>query len=249
LPILDPFFFAVAVPAILIYGISKGGFGGGVGIMAVPLMALAVPPAQAAAITLPLLIVMDAVGLQHYRKLWDKDAIKAMAPGALVGIGLGTLAFGYFDDDVVRLLLGTIAVLFALNFFRPGAGNLPPREPSIVRGSVWGTVAGFTSTLAHAGGPPANIYLLPLKLDKTLFVGTMVVFFAAINLVKVVPYALLGLFPLDNLLTSLTLVPLAIGGVRLGIRLHSRVDQILFYRLCYIFVLVTGLKLIHDGVT
>lgn len=249
MPILEPFFFLVAVPAILIYGISKGGFGGGIGIMAVPLMALAVPPAQAAAITLPLLILMDAVGLQHYRKLWDKDAIKAMAPGALAGIGLGSLAFGYFDDDHVRLLLGSIAVLFALNYFRPGARDLPPREPSMARGSVWGVVAGFTSTLAHAGGPPANIYLLPLKLDKTIFVGTMVVFFAGINLVKVVPYTLLGLFPLDNLLTSLVLAPLAVVGVRIGIRLHSRVDQDLFYRLCYVFVLVTGLKLIHAGLT
>jgi uncharacterized protein len=245
----DPWFYLAAVPAVLIFAVSKGGFGGGVGILAVPMLSLVVPPAQAAAILLPLLCFMDLIGVAHYRRHWNRHAMSVMLPGTIAGIVLGSLAFGYLDDDLVRLILGVIATAFALHAFRPGAGLAPAREPSTLRGAFWGAVSGFTSTLAHAGGPPANMYLLPLKLNKTIFVGTMIVLFTAVNAIKLIPYSLLGLFEARNLLTAVALAPLAAFGMRFGIWLHSRVREALFYRLCYFFVLLTGLKLVHDGLT
>lgn len=243
----DAGFYLAAVPAVLVFGISKGGFGGGLGIAAVPLMALVVSPATAAGIMLPALILMDLIGVWAYRRRFDRRVVMAMLPGAMVGIGIAAVAFGYLNDDVVRVLLGLIATGFAADYFlRPkGAKAARPHRPAPA--AFWGGVAGFTSTVAHSGGPPANIYLLPLKLDKTAFVGTMIILFALINAAKVVPYALLGLFTPTNLLASLALAPVAAFGMLAGIWLHDKVNQVLFYRLCYLFVLLTGLKLVHDG--
>ena len=246
MPIADPWFYLAAVPAVLIAGISKGGFGGGLAVMGVPLMALVVAPAQAAAILLPILILMDWIGVGAYRRTWDGRTLAVMLPGAAVGIALGGLVFGLLDEDLVRLVLGAIAVAFSLNFFRPGRSKAA-RPPSAWRGGLFGGLSGFTSTIAHAGGPPASMYLLPLRLDRTVFVGTTVLFFAAVNLMKLVPYGLIGQFSGTNLLTSLALAPVAPLGVLAGLWLHRRVDEGLFYRLCYGFVLITGLKLMYDG--
>jgi len=245
----EPGFYLASIPAVLIFGISKGGFGGGLGIMAVPLMALAMAPATAAAILLPLLILMDLIGLRAFRGYWDRRVMRVMLPGAIVGIILGSLAFGYLDDDLVRLILGLVATGFALDYFLRTRGHTlaMPHRPGL--GAFWGAVAGFTSTIAHSGGPPANIYLLPLRLDKSIFVGSMVVLFAVINASKLLPYAVLGLFVPDNLMASLVLAPVAAIGMLMGIWLHDKVDGRLFYLLCYGFVLLTGLKLIYDGVT
>ena len=243
----DPAFYAAAIPAVLIFGISKGGFGGGLGIAAVPLMALAVSPAVAAGILLPLLLLMDAIGVWAYRRRFDRRIIRTMLPGALAGIVVASLAFHYLNDDLVRVLLGLIAVGFAADYFLRDRAAAPARSHDPRRAAIWGSLAGFTSTVAHSGGPPANIYLLPLKLDKTIFVGSMIVLFALINAAKVIPYVLLGLFSPVNLWASLALAPLAALGMLAGIWLHDKVDQVLFYRLCYVFVLLTGLKLIHDG--
>ncbi|HRY23794.1 MAG TPA: sulfite exporter TauE/SafE family protein [Geminicoccaceae bacterium] len=245
----DPAFYLAAIPAVLIFGISKGGFGGGLGIAAVPLMAIVVSPARAAGILLPLLVLMDLIGLFAYRRHWDRRVVKVMLPGALLGILIGGLAFGYLDDDVVRVVLGLIAVGFTADYFLRDKSRIAARPQRRVAGAFWGCVAGFTSTIAHAGGPPANIYLLPLKLDKSIFVGTMVVLFSAVNAAKIVPYASLGLFDAANLTTSLVLAPVAAIGMLAGIWLHGKVDQLLFYRLCYVFVLLTGLKLVYDGLT
>lgn len=243
----DPAFYLVAIPAVLIFGISKGGFGGGLGIAAVPLMALAVSPAVAAGILLPLLMLMDAIGVWAYRRRFDRRIILTMLPGALAGIVLASLAFHYLNDDLVRVLLGLIATGFAADYFLRDKASAPARPHEPRRAAFWGGIAGFTSTVAHSGGPPANIYLLPLKLDKTIFVGSMIVLFALINAAKVIPYWLLGLFSPANLWASLLLAPVAAFGMLAGIWLHDKVDQVLFYRLCYVFVLLTGLKLIHDG--
>lgn len=243
----DVTFYLAAVPAVLIFGISKGGFGGGLGIAAVPLMALVVAPSTAAGIMLPPLILMDLIGVWAYRRRFDRRIVKAMLPGALVGIAVAGLAFGYLNDDVVRVLLGLIASGFAADYFLRAKGTKAAKPHRPGPAAFWGGVAGFTSTVAHSGGPPANIYLLPLKLDKSIFVGSMIILFALINAAKVVPYALLGLFTPANLLASLTLAPVAAIGMLAGIWLHDKVNQVLFYRLCYVFVLLTGLKLVLDG--
>ena len=152
------------------------------------------------------------------------------------------------SDAHIRILIGVISVLFVLNYFL-GKRNGPQQSgPDRVKGSIWGAVAGFTSFGVHAGGPPVNLYLLPQKMDKTIFVGTTVVFFTIVNYVKLVPYYFLGQLNGDNLLTSLVLAPLAPLGVWLGIKLHDRVNERLFYNLAYVFLLVTGGKLLIDGI-
>ena len=244
----DPWFFAVAVPALLLIGISKGGFGGGFGTVGVPMMALVIPPTQAAAILLPVLALMDLVGLYTYRGLWDREQMKILAPGAVVGIVLGALTFAITSEDAVRLIIGAIAVGFTLWRF-VGAFRAPERKagPSWTKGSFWSGVGGYTSFVAHAGGPPLNVYLLPQQLDKTQYVGTTVVFFALVNYVKLVPYGILGQFDVTNLATSAVLAPLAPVGVLMGVVLHRRISQELLFRVVYAGLLLTGVKLLWDG--
>ena len=239
-------FYPIAVIALLIVGISKSGFGGGLGVLAVPLMSLIIPPPQAAAILLPLLIVMDWFTVWHYRKSWDKRNLAILLPAAVVGIVLGSLFFRYLTDAHIRILVGVLAILFVANYFLKRQ-NIKPHRADIPRGLLWGTVAGFTSFGVHAGGPPVNIYVLPQRLEKSIFVGTTVVFFTIVNLIKVLPYMMLGQFSTGNLLTSAILAPLAPVGVWLGVKLHHKVNEKLFYTLCYIFLFITGLKLLHDG--
>ena len=244
--IFDPFFYVVAPIAVLINGVSKSGFGGGIGVLSVPLMALFIAPAQAAAILLPILLVMDVLGVMHYRRKWDPVNLRILVPAALAGVFLGSVLFRYLSDDHIRILVGMIAVVFSLNYM-VGSRNQTRRPASVVRGAFWGTIAGFVSFGVHAGGPPVNVYLLPQRLDKTLFVGTTVILFCVVNFVKVVPYAMLGQFNLGNLYVSLTLLPLAPVGIWLGIKMHHRVSEVWFYGICYLFLAVTGVKLLWDG--
>lgn len=245
--ITDPWFYAAAIPAILLMGISKGGFGSGAGIFATPLMALVVPIPQAAAILLPILIVMDVAGLWAYRGTFSRENMRVILVGGVLGVALGTLTFRYFSDAWIRIVLGAMAVGFVLQRYVIRAGRHPaPR--STPKGLFWSVVSGLTSTVAHAGGPPLSIYLLPQRLDKTVLVGTTVVFFAVINVVKLAPYAWLGLFEAQNLATSLALSPLAPVGIWVGYTLVRRIPEDLFYRICYALLLVVGLKLLWDGI-
>jgi len=245
--IQEPIFYLIAVFSVLLAGISKSGFGGGLGVLAVPLMALVVPPGEAAAILLPILCLMDLFNTWHYRRDWDSTNLKILVPAALLGILAGTFFFRYLSDNHIRILIGSLAVAFVLNyFFRRANGS--QTSPNRLRGTFWGAVAGFTSFGVHAGGPPVNVYLLPQKMHKTLFVGTTVVFFTIVNYTKLIPYGFLGLLNADNLLTSLLLSPLAPLGVFLGVKLHNRINERLFFALIYLFLLITGIKLIYDGV-
>ncbi len=246
--IADPAFYVLAVIAILIVGIAKSGFGGGLGVLAVPLMALAIPPLQAAAILLPVLCLMDAFNIWHYRHSWDKQNIRILLPAALFGVLIGTFTFRYLTDAHIRILIGMIAVVFAFNFFFHRSER-PTRGPDRLRGTFWGTIAGFVSFGVHAGGPPANVYLLPQRLHKSIFVGTMVVLFTVVNYVKLIPYGILGQINLTNITTSLVLAPLAPVGVWMGLRLHKIIDEAWFYPACYLLLFVTGVKLLYDGVT
>ena len=246
--ITDPWFYAAAIPAVLLVGISKGGFGSGAGIFATPLMALTVPIPQAAAIMLPILIVMDAVGLWAYRGKFNRENLRVLLVGGIIGIALGALAFRYLSDAWTRLVLGAISVGFVMHYygFRVGRRTV---VASRAKGFFWSTVSGLTSTIAHAGGPPLSIYLLPLRLEKSVLVGTTVVFFAVINLVKLVPYAWLDLFDGRNLSTSAALAPLAPIGIFAGYQMMRRVDEVLFYRICYALLAVVGLRLLWEGAT
>jgi uncharacterized membrane protein YfcA len=249
----DPVFYAVAVPAVIVAGVSKGGFGGGLGIMTVPLMALVASPAQAAAIMLPILCAIDIVGLWAYRGQGDRRNLQLLLVAAVIGIVIGALTFRYLTADALRIILGATAIGFTLRWFwqnywarRSGVPVIAaPRNAP--RGLFWGTLSGYTSFIAHAGGPPLSVYLLPQRLDKTVFQATTVVFFAVVNYVKLLPYALLDMFPATNLATSAVLMPAAILGTLAGVWLHRRVNDTLFYQVCYLFTFLTGCKLLFDG--
>lgn len=243
--IQDPFFYLVAIPAVLIVGISKGGLGGGLGLIAVPLMALAVPPTTAAAIMLPILCLMDLVGLWKFRGKGDTRCLKTLLPAALVGIVLGALSFRYLTDDHIRLIVGTIAISFTLNYYLRKSSQ-QPQQQNLARGSFWGALSGFTSFSVHAGGAPLNIYLLPLRLEKQAYIGTTIVFFAAVNYIKLIPYSMLGQFNTDLLTTSAALAVLAPVGVLTGAWLQHRINERLFYHLCYGFLMLAGIKLFYD---
>jgi len=246
--IADPWFYAAAVPAVLITGISKSGFGTGLGILAVPLIALTVPASQAAAIMLPILCVMDLAALWAYRGHWSRENMKTMLPGGLTGIVLGALTFRFVSEGGLKLLLGTVATGFVVQHWFGAKARMDKTRPNAVRGYFWSTLSGFTSTLAHAGGPPMSIYLLPQKMDKALLVGTTVVFFTAVNYAKLMPYAALGLFDGSNLATSAGLAPMGVFGIFCGVWFRKIIPEVLFYRLCYGFVFVAGIKLLYDGV-
>jgi hypothetical protein len=245
--ISDPLFYAVVIPAILLMGISKGGFGGGVGLIATPMVALVTTPTRAAAILLPILCAMDVVGVIAYRRSWDPVNMRILLPGSVVGILLGTATFRFLDESLIRLLLGALALGFVLRYWLARTPQQQPTAPSRRAGSFWAAVSGFTSFVAHAGGPPLSVYLLPQNMDKTLFVGTTVVYFTFVNYLKLVPYSLLGQFSGENLLTSLVLSPLAPLGMWLGIWLHRRIDEKIFYQAIYLMLAAVGLKLLYDG--
>lgn len=247
LPDYPPAFWFTAVFAILFIGVSKAGFGGGVGAIATPLMALTISVTDAAAILLPILIVADIFSLRHYHSSFDKQSILLLLPGAVVGIVLGSLFFGYFsaNERILRMGLGIISLLFVA--YQLGRaliqGQLVKSRPPTSAGVALGAVAGFTSTLAHAGGPPATMYLLPQKLPRHIFVGTSVVFFALVNVIKLVSYSMLGLLRVGNISTILILAPLTYVGVWLGIYLNRRFSDVWFNRLIYALLIYTGIEL------
>nr|WP_234496197.1 sulfite exporter TauE/SafE family protein [Vibrio maritimus] len=241
----DPLFYVMAVPAVLIYGIGKGGLGGALGIIAVPLMALAVAPTQAAAILLPILIVMDIFAVRHHYKNADYRVIKSMLPGALLGVLLAGLFLGVTSEAGLKLTIGLLSLAFCFQYWL--GGERERSKPSTFSAWFWSSLSGFSSTAIHAGGGPASIYLLPLKLEKVTLIATMAVLFGLINLAKVIPYLVLGEFDSTNLLTALILIPLAPLGVKLGVMLLHRVSQTRIYQLCYLFLFLSGSKLCFDA--
>lgn len=244
----DPWFYVTAVVAVLILGIAKGGLAGGIGLVAVPLMSLTIEPARAAAILLPILMLMDATALRPWWGKWDRRNLATTAPGAVLGTAIGFATFGLLSPDALRVMVGGIALVFALRWWLV-RNPAPARDASYARGTFWATLAGFTSFSVHAGGPPLHIYLLSQRIDKATFQATTVAFFFAINWLKLGPYAWLGQLDASNLTTSLVLAPIAPIGILLGTRLHHRIDELLFFRIVYASLVVLGMKLIHDGLS
>jgi uncharacterized membrane protein YfcA len=242
--ILDPTFYSVAAIAVAFLGLSKGGFAG-FGLVATPLLALAVPPVQAAAILLPVMLVQDLFSAWSFRREWDHHIIAVTLPAAALGIALAWVLATHLSDAMVRLAVGTVGLLFAINHW---AGRRPVKH-DIPHGLLWGTVSGFTGTIANAGGPPFLIYVLPQQLAKMTFVGTMAIFFAALNTMKLVPFFALGQFSVRNLATSTMLLPLAIATNVAGIQLVRRIPADAFYRMTYALVVVISIALIWQGAT
>jgi uncharacterized protein len=244
--ITDPFFYAIAIPAVLLLGVSKSGFGAGFGSLAVPMMALAVTVPEAAAMLMPVLLVMDLLGMAAFRKNVDRRLLRFLIPFGLLGIVIGALLFKLLDARLVAGIVGGFTLLFLAQrlLFPPRADSPPP--PRWV-GALLTITSGFTSFIAHAGGPPINAYVIPLRLSPLLFTGTLAFFFFFINMAKWIPYAWLGLLDLRNMTTSLALLPFAPIGVWLGVRIAHRIKPLLFYRLVYTGMFLTGVKLVWDA--
>jgi uncharacterized protein len=244
--ISDPWFYITAIPAVFIYGIGKGGLGGALGIIAVPLMAMIISPMQAATILLPILCVMDVFAVKQHYSNADYGVLKRMMPGSLLGIVLAGMFLSVTPESGLKLLIGGLSLLFCLQYVVVGTDK--QQKGGVLSAWFWSMMGGFSSTAIHAGGGPASIYMLPLKLDKVVLVATMAVLFGIINLFKLIPYTLLGEFNHTNLMTSLVLMPLAPVGVKIGIWLLHKTSQSLIYRLCYLFLFISGFKLFWDGV-
>jgi hypothetical protein len=246
--ITNPSFYLVAVPAVILLGLSKGGFTG-VSMIAMPLISLQISPILGASIILPILIVQDVISVWAYRREWDRRNLSILLPGACLGVVLGYVFAARVSDAAVALAVGTISVVFSVRrlIVERRSKTPPSTKPSAVLGVLWGTVSGFTSMIANAGAPPFQVYVLPQRLKRDVFVGTGVIFFATVNWIKVPFFIALGQFSRQNLTTSLVLFPLAIASTWAGVLLVRRVSPERFYTLIYILLLSVGSKLLWDG--
>jgi hypothetical protein len=242
----DPIFYLAAIVAVTFLGLAKGGFAG-VGLVATPLLSLVIPPVQAIAIVLPILLVQDAISLWVYWRDWDKWNVKVMLAGAWAGVGLAWMLAAHVSDAQVRLAVGSIAFVFVLTYWFAPAPKKERGRPNAWGGVFWGGVSAFTSALSHAGGPPFQIYVLPQRMAKMRFVGTATVFFALVNYMKLIPFFALGQFSAENIKTSLVLMPLAIATNFLGVWLVRITPTEIFYRIAYTLVFLIGLALIESG--
>jgi len=242
-------FFALAVPAVTLLGLSKGGFVG-LGALSLPLLALAISPVRAAAILLPILIVQDVVGVWAFRKSWDGHILAWMLPGSMIGIALAYLFAARVSEAAVLGVVGAISILFGayrLWTDRRGAIAAPAKSPGWV-GTLAGIASGFTSQIAHAGQPPFQIWVLPKRLPRDVLVGTTAIYFAATNWLKVPAYWALGQFSRENLLAAATLLPVAIASTFAGVWLVRRVSPARFYTAIYALMVLVGVKLVWDAI-
>lgn len=248
---LDLLFFAVAIPATIFAGVSKGGFGSGVAFASSSILALILDPAQALALMLPLLMLIDLATLRPYWKGWSWPDARVLILGGLPGVALGAWLYHATDADLLRLLIGGISVAFVLWQLAKGRGWMQrtARPLSFGAGLIAGVVTGFTSFVSHAGGPPAAVYLLSRGLTKTQFQATTVLIFWAINVAKFIPYAWLGMFTLQTAWANLLLAPFAFLGAWLGVRAHRMISERVFFTIAYVLLMLTGSKLIWDALT
>ena len=243
----DLSFFLVAIPAVITTGLGKGGMGSALGMLAVPLMSLVMPPMQAAAIMLPLLLAMDGCAIWGWRHSIDWRVMRIILFPGLGGVAAGMLLFDQLSENAIRLLIGAISILFCCNQWLGHHFRKALRKPGKLAGCFWSAVSGFTSFGIHAGGAPLSIYLLPRKLEKQALAGTTAVFFGIINISKLPAYGHIGQLTSENLLLSAILLPLCPLSVRAGMLLVHKVPTKLFYKIIYTSLLITGIKLISDA--
>ena len=244
-------FFAVAIPAVLFAGISKGGFGSAAAFAAGPILAMILEPAQAVAIMLPLLVVMDFSALPAYWRKWEVKTSWVLILGGIPGAFLGAALISVADANLFRFLIGLIALAFVVfQLCRDfGVLRLAKTEMPDKIGFFFAIGAGFTSFIAHAGGPVASVYMLSKKLTKLQYQATTIIAFLVNNLIKIVLYLWLGFLSWQTTLADLYLFPFAILGTYLGVRLHRVVPEKLYFTLIYVFLTIAGTKLIFDALS
>ena len=252
--ITDPWFYVLAVPAVIALGLSKGGFAG-MGQMATPMLALVMPPLEAAAIMLPIMIVQDGTAVWVYRGDWSRRIYMIFVPGAVIGVGLGWLLAAHISEATVRVATGAATITFVLyTWIGPKkvadevADDIGRKKgASAPAGLFWGALSGFASIIAQAGGPPFQIWVLPQNLKKMTYVGTIAMVFATLNWLKVGPYIALGQFSTKGLGTSLALLPLAIAANLFGFWLVRVTPTAIFYKVTLILLFVISLELVRGG--
>lgn len=249
--VLDVTFIAIAVPAIIFAGISKGGFGSGAAFAATPFLALVLDPAIAVGFMLPLLMVMDFASLRAYWGKWSKRDARALMIGGTPGVIIGVLLYPFLNADALRFLIGVVSLGFVGFQLAKAAGriNIQEKPFSSTRAGIWGTVSGFTSFISHAGGPPAAVYLLSQRLSKTAYQGTTVIVFLWINLIKLPAFFATGLIGWDMLGLNLLFIPVAVLGTAIGVYAHRIVPENVFFAITYVLLTLTGFKLIFDALT
>ncbi len=248
--IADPVSWVLALFGILIVGVSKGGFGGSLGVVGVPFLAVAIPINQAAAIMLICLIIMDVTGIFGWKGLWCGRQLARLLPAAGLGVFLGAMSFHALSEDALKVMIGLIGLVFAVQWWIKHLNIVEEPERSIPNSwytRFWGMVAGFTSFSVHAGGPPLQVALLPQRLEPAVYAATTVVFFAFVNIMKVLPYYWLGQFSERVLWTAIVFAPLCPLAVWLGIFMNKRVSSLWFYRVCYFGLVISSGRLLIIG--
>ena len=242
-----PFVLAVALAGVFLIAFMKGAFGGGFAIVGIPLLSLAMDPIAAGALLAPLFVIMDITALRFWRpNTWSRVDLAMLLPALVVGIGLGYFVLRDLDRHAVEIVMGVVTLVFAALWFI-GGGEIKPRPRSTFKAAVAGLSSGVTTMVAHSGGPPLAIYLLPLGMSKALYAGTTSLFFTVGNLLKAGPWLVLAT-PSRSLWMLMALcVPAVPVGVWAGWLLHERLDQRALYRLCYAILVITAAKLLWDG--
>jgi uncharacterized membrane protein YfcA len=241
-------YFALAALAAVLIGMSKGGLPI-VGMMSVPLLSLFMSPLKAAVLLLPLFVISDAVGLWLYRRNYSLINLKILIPAGVAGVFLGWLTASMIDESTIKLIIGLVGVSFCLQTLFKRSDSAELATASIPKGSFWGLISGFTSFIAHAGGPPFQIFMVPQKFPKAEFAGTSTIFFAIVNLSKVIPYQDLSPYSLDDLQQAAYLVPCALIGTFLGAYLTRRIADAWFYKLVLSGLFLVSLKLIWSALS
>lgn len=246
---VDIYFYIVASAAVILVGLAKGGFAG-LGAAAMPILALVMDPVAGAGMLLPILMVQDIVSVWAFRRDFDRRTLLLTLPGAVVGIFFGWFLATSINADAARGFVGVIALSFGVYRLLPLFGaqlKLAGPAPEWV-GVVMGGVAGFTSQIAHAGGPPFQIWALSRNFPHLVFVGTSSIFFAIINWMKVPAYAALGQFNTQNMTLTAIFLPLAVLSTMAGVRLVKRVSPERFNIIIQLLMVVVGAELIRQAI-
>jgi uncharacterized membrane protein YfcA len=245
--ITDPLFYLLAIVAVTLLGLSKGGFFG-LGVMGLPLLSLHMPPLQAAAIILPTALAQDILTVWAYRRDWSAWNLKIMIPSMFIGMMVGTLFAASLSAAHIRLAIGILAALFVLRHWLGQRFDRLTVEPGVASGMIFGAIGGFTTLLANAGGPVWQMHLLPQKLDKLSYAGTLTMLFAVSNVIKIPAYGALGQLTAENLALGAVLLPVAVISNYAGIWLVRRTSTEQFFRIAYVLMFFIAIELIRGAV-
>ena len=245
--IIDPLFYAMAIPSVILIGLSKGGLTG-IGALAVPLMAIVASPVQAAAVLMPILLILDLVAVWTYRKTYDKKTLIITIPASILGILIGYILVSQINPNWIRVIIGFIAISFTISYWR-SKNETKPKGHSLSRGTIWGGITGFTSFVTLTGAPPYQMYLLPLRLEQKTYAGTFMIFFWMNNILKIVPFMMLGQMNKSTLITSSILFPISLIFAFIGIWIVKKLPTKIFYEIIYILLFLVSIKLIIDGIS